>query len=456
MDHPEPGEGRKIGCQQATLLAAQWYAKLAPAGPLHVVIQGDILPLIQYLNYNARLRYAGIQKHLIDIKHTALLELPNHTFAYLPREGNALADHLAGQGANATPPTSGIELHTNIRLPDALLRKAQLSHDVQEQTITLHERPHVHLPVLAAYWHQYPAHRMELARYLAKHTTSKPQAGHAVQYWRTSNDGKGRLYAQGPAAQRLPKQLRVLLFGRTHIEVDIIGAFYEIVRRTAASTSQLQSHRLPPIGQARAVLQQELHRQQPLKHAAPTAKQLLHIAINATATTVARHLTDLGYEATAAITALTAQVRAAAEATCQHLSEQPATGRQHYTARNRNFFHLEGIEAEYITHLVAGLQAEDPNTSIVLLHDGLLTAPLPSQATLTRLHQEALAKLQLCPDDHPFLLVQTHQETYNNIVQDLPPAPPGMQHALEAAIKAVNLTTLRHSTPTSRTYTRRH
>ena len=109
-----------IGCQQATLLAAQWYAKLAPDGPLHVVIQGDILPLIQYLKYNARLRYAD---NLIDIKHTALLELPNHTFAYLPREGNALADHPAGQGANATPPTDGIELRTNIRLPDTLLQR---------------------------------------------------------------------------------------------------------------------------------------------------------------------------------------------------------------------------------------------------------------------------------------------------------------------------------------------
>ena len=98
---------------------------------------------------------------------------------------------------------------------------------------------------------------------------------------------------------------------------------------------------------------------------------------------------------------------------------------------------------------MAELQAEDPNTSIVLLHDGLLTAPLPSQA-----HQEALAELQLCPDDHPFLLVQTHHEAYNNIVQDLPTAPPRMQHALEAAIKAVNLTTLRQSAPTSRTFTR--
>ena len=145
--------------------------------------------------------------------------------------------------------------------------------------------------------------------------------------------------------------------------------FYEIVRRTAASTPQLQPHRLPPIGQARATLQQELQRQQPLKHAPPLAKQLLHIAINATATTVARHLTDRGYEATPEITTLTAQVRAAAEATRQYLSEQPATGRQHYTARNRNFHHLEGVEAEYITHMVAGLQAENPNASIILLHD---------------------------------------------------------------------------------------
>ena len=103
---------------------------------------------------------------------------------------------------------------------------------------------------------------------------------------------------------------------------------------------------------------------------------------------------------------------------------------------------------------MAGLQAEDPNTSIVLLHNGLLTAPLPSQATLARLHQEALTKLQLCPDDHPFLLVQTHHEAYNNIVQDLPAVPPGTQHNLEAAIRAVNLTALRQPTPTSHTLTR--
>ena len=93
-----------VACERATLLAAEWYAKLAPEGNLTVVIQGDILPLIQYLNHNARLRYAGLQQHLISIKQTALHQLPTHSFSYLPREGNAVADHLAGVGADIPPP----------------------------------------------------------------------------------------------------------------------------------------------------------------------------------------------------------------------------------------------------------------------------------------------------------------------------------------------------------------
>ena len=72
---------------------------------------------------------------------------------------------------------------------------------------------------------------------------------------------------------------------------------------------------------------------------------------------------------------------------------------------------------------------------------------------MARLHQEALAKLQLSSDDHPFLLIQKHHEAYNNIVQQLPAVAPGTQHTLEAAIKAVNLTALRQAAPTSQTYT---
>ena len=110
-----------IACEQATLLAAEWYAKLAPDGKLTVIIQGDILPLIQFLNYNARLRYAGVQQHLINIKQTALLQL---------------ADHLSGVGAEMLPPGRGVDIHSHTPLPASLLDKVKMYHLPQEQSLT--------------------------------------------------------------------------------------------------------------------------------------------------------------------------------------------------------------------------------------------------------------------------------------------------------------------------------
>ena len=59
----------------------------------------------------------------------------------------------------------------------------------------------------------------------------------------------GRYYAVGNTAQRLPRQVRLLLFGSSHWEIDISGAHYELMRRhckTAAVHLEL-----PPIAQAR-------------------------------------------------------------------------------------------------------------------------------------------------------------------------------------------------------------
>ena len=41
----------------------------------------------------------------------------------------------------------------------------------------------------------------------------------------------GRFYSVGNAAQRLPRQVRLLLFGNSHWEIDISGAHYELMRR---------------------------------------------------------------------------------------------------------------------------------------------------------------------------------------------------------------------------------
>ena len=200
-------------------------------------------------------------------------------------------------------------------------------HLPQEQSLTLHERPHIHHPPLAAHWQQHPAHRQDLVRYLAKHKAHATVSGLQMTYWRTSGDGKERFYAQGPAAQRLPKKLRILLFGRTHIEIDIIGAFYEIIRRTANRLKETENcvtlPALPTIEQARQQAEHELLRQGPQSHAAPIAKRLIHIAINASVTTTAKFVTDSQCTLHHRWPKLSTDIHQATNAVCHHLGKQP-------------------------------------------------------------------------------------------------------------------------------------
>ena len=65
----------------------------------------------------------------------------------------------------------------------------------------------------------------EVEAYLAGTANlTKPRV---VEYTASATDSLGRLYGRGPCAQRLPRKVRLLLFGTTHQEVDMIGSFYE-------------------------------------------------------------------------------------------------------------------------------------------------------------------------------------------------------------------------------------
>ena len=97
-------------------------------------------------------------------------------------------------------------------------------------------------------------------------------------------------------------------------------------------------------------------------------------------------------------------------------------------------------------HIIQGLQQAQPQSSIVLLHDGLLVSMLPSQSTLARLHEEALRCAGLQADDTPFLLLTNHRDSYNQLIQQLPPSNPHTLQALSTAIAAVNLSHL-HQPP---------
>ena len=202
---------------------------------------------------------------------------------------------------------------------------------------------------------------------------------------------------------------------------------------------------LQPVEQARQQVEQELLRQRPQTHAAPVAKRLLHIAINAKVTTTAKFITDQQYTFTPPLAEVVTKAHQAANLVCRHLSEQPTSHRLSCTVRNRNFYHLESIEAAYITHIIQGLQQVQPQCSLVLLHDGLSVSPLPTQSTLARLHDEALQLPGLERDDTPFLLITNHSDSYTQLVRQLPHTTPHMVQALHSAIAAVNLAHLRQA-----------
>ena len=81
----------------------------------------------------------------------------------------------------------------------------------------------------------------------------------------------------------------------------------------------------------------------------------------------------------------------------------------------------------------------------MLLHDGLLVSPLPTQSTLARLHNEALHLVGLRSDDTSFLRITSLVDTYTQTIRQLPPTSSHDTQALHVAIAAVNLEHLRQT-----------
>lgn len=99
-----------------------------------------------------------------------------------------------------------------------------------------------------SYLFQIPLHRSHLLRFLThcSHICGKQ----TLHYTARASDGRDRIYADNGGGQSLPRKLRLLIYGSDHQELDIIGAFYKIVRRVIRHRfpNLLQ---LPPIGSLR-------------------------------------------------------------------------------------------------------------------------------------------------------------------------------------------------------------
>ena len=231
-------------CRDALSLAVRLYAEF-PHAFKKIIIQGDILPLINYMNYKGRIRRIKIAQIMEECQLLASQLSDLVQFEYLPRECNCLADYFAGF-ASAFLLSQPLDTTTSITapLPYSLLHKHgfKVDHAEADIALTLNEQPQFSWIALTQYlqhnsqqvqaWHQYRA------RFSQSHLTVHYRPTHAAPL--------GRLYAIESAAQTLPKQLRLLLFGlrlllfgTTYAEVDISGAHYEIVRRFSHTTDLL-------------------------------------------------------------------------------------------------------------------------------------------------------------------------------------------------------------------------
>ena len=94
-------EAEIVACQHLSDELAETVTQLLGQGyhRPHVIIQGDILPVIKYFQFAARLRRLDMTQPLEKIRTTMcrfFLQAPN---IYLPRIANGIADDLAGQAS---------------------------------------------------------------------------------------------------------------------------------------------------------------------------------------------------------------------------------------------------------------------------------------------------------------------------------------------------------------------
>ena len=145
--------------------------------------------------------------------------------------------------------------------PTPLLQVGGFKIQCSEQTCThpywiLVERPRLDHGLLRKHLTLHPLHRQLIEGYLSP---CLPQnSSIEVDYSPRSLDNQGRKYCCVVGGQRMPRDVRLLLFGQNHSEIDLRGSFYELIRRFGML--HMPNHMpLPPITALRTLLSNDPH-----------------------------------------------------------------------------------------------------------------------------------------------------------------------------------------------------
>ena len=201
-----------------------------------------------------------------------------------------------------------------------------------------------------------------------------------VDYSPRSDDSLGRRYCVQVGAQRLSRAFRFALFGQNHGEIDLNGAFYEIVRRfhlqISAPHPQLMS-----IHELRHHLQVQ-YDEWPNASSHCVVKRLPLRVMNSTLASSLRWIESIGLPPpTQIIYDTLSLLETHAHNLVQALSPQvrPLLDLQ---SKDAPFRILQVVENAIMQHFVSALTVRGLLQSVIWLHDGIWCYPIPPTDTV--------------------------------------------------------------------------
>ncbi|MEM1009376.1 MAG: hypothetical protein AAGJ35_10255, partial [Myxococcota bacterium] len=394
-------------------------------------------PLLKHIAGHGRLRRPDLVDVVEKIQVLQARFFPRSKLVYLPREANRVADYLAGEASKHTRDHSQRdENNFCVDISEAvefgILEKALVfgfsvgvpATSVRRPVTVLNENPHWtgSWAELLAWLHQHTNHQYQCLRYLVM--AQRRRSGLMVSYCASAPDDTGRIYGQGVCAQRLPRDFRLLLYGGTHVEIDMIGAFYELARRVAQNKLGLGGG-LPYIVVLRAQLARwlggavtthdsigEVVKRWPLVALNGSEQQLIawvHALVKC-------HMPHALLELSRTIRNVGIAIRRECEARARGSKKQEPS----------SIFHaLEQLEVGIMSDFLEVLRSGCTLSSCVWLHDGLWVYPPPTESLLQVAEALVLRKWDLV-QDQPLFSVRNLQSKRARVVRELQIPPSSM------------------------------
>lgn len=262
------------------------------------------------------------------------------------------------------------------------------------------------LPLLFKTYHTTPRILRYLRTLSRSHTagaSSRPALSPLqIAYQPSAEDGRGRLYPHPLGAASLPRDLRLLLFGSSHMEIDLVSAHYQIFQRAAPTYLDIT---LPTAPHLREALLHDMSRPPCtiLTHFPQAPKRTPLLLLNSNLGDALQYLAAYGYYPSFEVRHSLQRIHAAKEPLLNRLEQENGVRTLRTSAsRNRCFFLLEHLESCWMKLFVSHLLQHFIPSSFIWLHDGIWISPLPPGDLIATANRLATAHCRFSAD--PLLL----------------------------------------------------